>query len=125
MPPTTNHAYPTILNKKTGFTYRTTSAVARSFKKLVMYHVKPKRGLVSKDMIYDLEIDVYWPQWVTQKKTLRRADVSNRCKVLEDAICDALDIDDSQMWSVKIEKKIGEKRTIVRLIEKGRLVDMV
>jgi Holliday junction resolvase RusA-like endonuclease len=42
--------------------------------------------------------------WMTLKKTIKKNDVTNRIKTLEDAVFEALGIDDSQVWSCLVFK---------------------
>jgi Holliday junction resolvase RusA-like endonuclease len=48
-----------------------------------------------------------WPQ--SAKTRYKKLDVSNRLKLLEDALVDATGCDDAQHWSVLIRKTVGEE----------------
>ncbi len=66
-------------------------------------------------MIVRVHADVETKGW---RKTgagtrYKKFDASNRIKLLEDALCEAAGIDDSQFMGVYIEKKEGEEKTII------------
>lgn len=55
--------------------------------------------------------------WSQKKATARykRVDVSNRVKLVEDAVCEALGIDDSAFMFVHLSKQEGASRVHVRV----------
>ena len=46
---------------------------------------------------------------ITKKGTVKRWDSSNRIKVIEDALSEALNLDDCLIWDVRAIKRIGDK----------------
>lgn len=114
LPPSVNHAY---FNLPRGG--RTLSAKGKKYKtetstKIVRDYATSIRGL-SKDRSYGLIVvfsftDLYnkgWPDKTPNR--YKKIDVSNRLKLLEDAVVDALGIDDSQFVFITLRKVPGEK----------------
>ena len=45
----------------------------------------------------------------------KRVDISNRIKVLEDVICELLDVDDAQVVRMEVAKWPGKPHVLVRV----------
>lgn len=112
LPPSSNKLYfrGTILTK-----------VAREYAERFSYHVVrnylPTISKMDKDAVYALHLRFYFPTLVNDsfnndkiapskraKNRYKRIDLSNRIKLLEDCIRDAIAIDDSQTFSASQEK---------------------
>ena len=124
IPPTTNSAYVSIKGGR-----RKLSTVGKVFKQQVkdsvarLFDLPGLDGLTNKPL--ELEITLYMPVinkgWSTGKAKFRykRVDVSNRVKLLEDALCEALSIDDAQIVGLTIEKRDSlTTGTLVTLYQK-------
>ena len=88
----------------------------KNYKQDILFNIRYRRVDTSalkflKGEKLTLHILIDSPTWVTIKEgTIRRSDITNRIKVLEDAIFEALGIDDSQVWNCLIFK--GEKKEV-------------
>lgn len=113
LPPSANHAYFNLprggrVLSKEGKGYKTSVS---SF--VTQHHQKDIRD-VKKNWPYGLAIkltfkDLYnetWPGKAANR--YKKVDVSNRIKLLEDALVDSLGIDDSQMIAVLVMKEVGQ-----------------
>lgn len=113
LPPTVNHAYVT---KKNGG--RFLSQEGRRFKESAAALLRAKYGAALRgldaDAPYGLGVrfgfraveNETWPK--RAKRRYKKFDVSNRIKLLEDALCSACDLDDSQFLDVVLEKRVSE-----------------
>jgi hypothetical protein len=66
---------------------------------------------------FELEIWCRFPTLYNKKGKLIKLDASNRIKVTEDALMEALGIDDCQNFCVSIHKLEGPAATLLRLFE--------
>ena len=64
-----------------------------------------------------LEVEIYSTRWFTKAGTIRKNDISNKIKITEDALFEALGLDDSQVFDIRYIKKTGENRIIFNLEE--------
>lgn len=86
------------------------SAEGIAFKKLVMQHVHFKRvGAGKRDVRYQLVIKFSSPSWITKKKTIKKQDLDNFGKSSCDALCEAIFIDDSQIFELFMFKEVGKE----------------
>lgn len=109
LPPTSNKLY---------FRGTRLTNVARAYAEKFSYHVVrehlPQISLMNKKGVYALHLRFYMSNLVNQSyfstkknraETLyKRVDLSNRIKLLEDCVRDALSIDDSQTFAASQEK---------------------
>lgn len=58
---------------------------------------------------------VFYDNWFTTKKTIKKKDISNLVKLIEDGIAEALGYDDSEHFYVIIEKKQGKEGFYFRI----------
>lgn len=113
LPPSTNHAY---FNLPRGG--RTLTAKGKAYKtgvssNLIRNHQEALKR-IQKDAAYCLAVlltfsDMYNATWPEKAATrYKKIDVSNRVKLLEDALVDSLGIDDSQFVTVILAKRQGD-----------------
>lgn len=93
--------------RRFGGRYVTPEGVA--FKKLVAEAVKSYDVSVSSEVKYKLRVELYRPDWMTKKDKIKIFDLDNYGKCLCDALFNALAIDDSQVWDLRLLKKDGLK----------------
>jgi Holliday junction resolvase RusA-like endonuclease len=109
LPPSSNHAYFNLPKggrtlTKGGKKYKTETStyIMQNFQPLI-------RGIKLNHpygILFGVELDILnktWPE--TAKTRYKRLDVDNRVKLLQDAVVEALGIDDSQMMSSGIFKR--------------------
>lgn len=120
-PPTVNHAYFTRLVKKGGTSVpiRTLSKEGRAFKREFKTHLAKHHpetlNFFLKDKEYEILAVLYfakvynagWPK--AAKSRHNKIDVTNRIKVLEDALVDTFSYDDSQHMSFTAVKREAPK----------------
>jgi len=115
-PPSVNRLYSVVRGRKI------LSQEARAYKRYI-------KLLLAEQMIQNFETSgkfrfhyVLFGRWINKgwpktKTKFRRFDISNRLKCLEDAICEGLGIDDSQVFQIEIEKREDERERIeVRIL---------
>jgi len=133
LPPSANNAYSNLprggrMLSKEGKGYKTSVS---SF--IIQHHQKDIRD-IKKNWPYGLAVkltfeDLYnstWPGKAANR--YKKVDVSNRIKLLEDAIVDSLGIDDSQLLAVMAVKQVGcpeATHIIVWDYETERLEDVI
>lgn len=81
----------------------------RKFKKLVDQAIKedPKSYFASKALEGKrLEFNMYVskPDWFTKDGRVKKNDITNRIKIFEDAVMEALGLDDSHVWIFRVHK---------------------
>ena len=65
-----------------------------------------------------LEIEVYRPDWYNKDLTIKKADISNRIKTLEDSVFKHLGADDSLVWEINAKKMDSNIfKTVMRIYE--------
>ncbi len=122
IPPTINSSY----SNSRLHLRRFLSADAKSFKNFVHLNVLEKRILVrfkeefnyKKKIGHRFELVVSVCQnWILKSGEDKKQDISNRLKIAEDAICEALEIDDSKFSKVSIEKiqSKKDKKTLFKI----------
>lgn len=112
LPPSVNKLFSTVRDSKTGVTKRVLTKQARKIRKLIHAMV---HGQLNSSLLYELEIEIHLNAF-TKKGSVRKVDLTNRVKFLEDSICDALGIDDSHIFRVQLLKKhCLEERTVLHL----------
>lgn len=101
VPPSVNAIWHTVKDHRTGRNKRVLTAKARDYRKMVKNTVRGTIGdeptRLSLHMTFALDA-------FTQKGTIRKVDLTNRIKFLEDCLCEALGYDDSRHWRVTLEK---------------------
>ncbi len=112
LPPSINKLFSTIVDRETGVTKRVLTTNARKVRKLIFAMI---RGQVDADGLFELQVDVFLKAY-TKKGKVRKVDLTNRVKFLEDCVCEALGVDDSHIFRVILNKHDSEtEQTIVTL----------
>lgn len=102
IPPSINGAYG-------GKAKRYLTPKVRKFKKLVEQAVysDPKSYFASKSLSgkkLEFKMFVSCSNWFTKDGRIKKNDITNRIKLFEDAVMDALGLDDSHVWSFHVHK---------------------
>jgi Holliday junction resolvase RusA-like endonuclease len=114
MPPTSNHCYVTIWQKK----MRVLSKEANAFKKRVLTEIVPtylnEITLLDRYAIYDVHYRFFFERDDVMTKTYgekngaesqyKKMDLENRLKLLSDVVSSSIGIDDSQFFAGHQEK---------------------
>jgi Holliday junction resolvase RusA-like endonuclease len=119
LPPSVNKLFTTVRDPDTGVIKRVLTQNARRVRRLIQAMIG---DTLDPSRLYELRIDVYLRAW-TKSGKVRRVDLSNRVKFLEDCVCGALGIDDSHVFRIVLEKHDSDsERTVmhIREIETGR-----
>lgn len=112
LPPSVNKLFSTVRDTKTGVIKRVLTKQARKIRKLIYAMINSQ---LDDKCLYELEIEIHLNAF-TKKGTVRKVDLTNRVKFLEDSICGALGIDDSHIFRVLLIKKHSlEEQTILHL----------
>ena len=100
VPPSTNHLYVTVHKR------RVLSAEGRKYKKYVGQRVPAYRQGLEDNQWLVLTLTFYVPLYNGKKAkhAKKQWDVTNRVKALEDAICEALGVDDRAVKRVVLDK---------------------
>ena len=116
LPPSVNSIYVSVKDKESGKVKRVLSEKARKARKAIAMFVN---GCLCPNEIYELHIDIELPA-LTKAGNLRKVDLSNRVKLLEDSISSCLGIDDRQFFRVVLTKLHAEhERTVIRILPFG------
>lgn len=97
MPPSVNHLYATVRGR------RVLTKEGRKYKKLVsemFEHLGGDTMPVWFRLIIELRLPLYF-----KNGKVRKFDASNRVKVLEDAVCEGMGIDDSRVIQLVVTKQ--------------------
>lgn len=108
MPPSTNKLWSNVVID--GQSRRVLTKVARAYIKDVTRRVA---GTAPPDALFVLTIEPH-DNFFTKAGAPRQADVTNRVKILEDAIAKALGYDDCRNWRVVLQKQHSTGRKMVR-----------
>jgi Holliday junction resolvase RusA-like endonuclease len=104
LPPSVNKLFTTVRDPHTGVTKRVLTDKARRIRRLVAALID--RAL-DPSRLYELHVDIHMACY-TKKGEVRKVDVSNRVKFIEDCVCEALGIDDSLVFRVVLTKHHSE-----------------
>lgn len=99
LPPSVNKLFASVRTER-GTMIRVLTGQARRLRKTICAMA---RGRLEPAQLYELHVDVYLPAY-TRTGAIRRVDLSNRVKFLEDCLCAALGIDDRQFFKVVLIK---------------------
>jgi len=114
LPPTVNHAYANVGGR------RILTSVGRVYKRDVMERVVREidcivDGFWSRGEPLSMEIELFFPSlenkgWSSgqAKSRYKQIDASNRVKLVEDAIAEALMIDDRYFFDVTVRKRVRD-----------------
>lgn len=100
LPPSVNKLFSTVRDPQTGVIKRVLTDKARRIRRLVQAMIDTT---LDPSKLYELRLDIYLPCF-TKKGSVRKVDVSNRIKFIEDCVCEALGIDDSHIFRVVLTK---------------------
>jgi Holliday junction resolvase RusA-like endonuclease len=116
LPPSVNKLFTTVRDPRTGIIKRVLTQNARRVRRLINTMIG---DTLDPTRLYELRIDVYLSAW-TKGGNVRRVDLTNRVKFLEDCVCGALGIDDSHVFRVVLEKHDApDERTVLCIREIG------
>lgn len=118
VPPSLNHTY------KQG-KRRYLSPKAKKFKEdfAILLGANKDRfraNLLLRDSLIKLKIYVCLPTWKTKDGRVRKNDISNRIKLIEDAFFDAIGLDDSYVWDIQVIKVVGPEKGILIQLDKSK-----
>lgn len=108
MPPSVNNCY-----KRNRFGGMRLSKDGVDFKRIVAYKVKRDAMKLSLSEKLSLEIEFHSPKWLTKKGLIARVDVSNLIKIAEDALMEALGLDDKNVFELRVLKVPSSKSMII------------
>ena len=112
LPPSVNKLFTTVRDPQTGVIKRVLTQQARRIRRLVMAMIDRELNPAG---LYELQIDIYLPCF-TKKGAVRKVDVSNRVKFIEDCVCSALGIDDSHIFRVVLNKRdAADELTLIEI----------
>ncbi|MBX3473538.1 MAG: RusA family crossover junction endodeoxyribonuclease [Planctomycetes bacterium] len=112
LPPSVNKLFATIRDKNTGALKRVLTTEARRIRRLILAMV---HGNAEPDRLYELHVNVHLRAF-TSEGAVRKVDLTNRVKFLEDCLCSALGIDDSHIFRVVLNKlHAEEEQTCIEL----------
>jgi Holliday junction resolvase RusA-like endonuclease len=114
LPPSVNKLFTTVRDPESGVIKRVLTQKARRIRRLITAMISTE---LNPNCLYELQVDVHMPCF-TKKGDVRKADLTNRVKFLEDCVCTALGIDDSRVFRVVLTKHDSEtEMTVVRIDE--------
>lgn len=112
LPPSVNKLFSTVRDRGTGALKRVLTSHARRVRKLILAMV---HGRLDPARLYELSVTVHLRAF-TADGSVRKVDLTNRVKFLEDCLCQALGIDDSQVFRVVLAKlDAEEEQTVIEL----------
>jgi Holliday junction resolvase RusA-like endonuclease len=112
LPPSVNRLFTTVRDTDSGIIKRVLTTHARRVRKLVAAMVHTR---LDPQACYEMQIDIYL-RTRTRAGKVRRIDLTNRVKFLEDCVCDAVGIDDSHVFRVVLHKHdADEESTVISL----------
>lgn len=100
LPPSINKLFTTVRDPGNGVVKRVLTRKARRIRRLITALVHAE---YDPDRLYEMQIDVFLSAY-TKKGKVRRVDLTNRVKFLEDCVCDAIGIDDSHIFRTVLTK---------------------
>ena len=113
LPPSVNGTFVSVIDSATGKQKRVLSTKARKARKAIQQFV---HGRLNNASIYELHVTVELPA-VTSDGGIRKVDLTNRIKFLEDCVAACLGIDDSRFFRVVLTKLHAEhERTVIRIL---------
>jgi len=97
--------------------FRVLTEEARNFKTRIAQQVK---DIINKDQLNQLKkadtlavcIEIESPTWICKNGHLRKKDIASAEKCLTDAIFSELGVDDSKIFQLQMNKKLGNIETI-------------
>ena len=112
LPPSVNSAY--VNGRKQGVRFK--SQAYKDWEKKVDSIMAKIETIPAFFGQLSVEMDFYRPDWLTAKGAVRRVDVGNFTKVLEDSVFKNLGIDDSNVWTLTARKiDANDYYTVIRI----------
>lgn len=112
LPPSVNKLFTTVRDPQSGVIKRVLTQQARRIRRLVMAMIDRELNPAG---LYEMQIDIHMPCY-TKKGAVKKVDLSNRVKFIEDCVCDALGIDDSHIFRVVLNKRdAAEDLTLIEI----------
>jgi Holliday junction resolvase RusA-like endonuclease len=105
LPPSVNKLFSSVRDPQTGVIKRVLTKQARRIRRLVTAMIDAS---LDPRALYELHIDIFMPCY-TAKGAVRKVDLTNRVKFIEDCVCGALGIDDSHIFRVILTKHDAEQ----------------
>jgi Holliday junction resolvase RusA-like endonuclease len=120
LPPSVNKLFTTVRDPATGVIKRVLTSKARKIRRLVAALIN---RTLDPSKLYELHIAFHLPCF-TKKGAVRKVDLSNRIKFIEDCVCEALGIDDSHVFRIVLTKHHSESEmTCLEVRERETLSD--
>lgn len=115
LPPSINEQYATVAG------HRTSSANARKFMKKTMEIVRQKlqNGEISDDTVDHLQKKYLALDFIFYFETPLRRDLDGGLKIAQDAICDALTLNDNRVVDIHLSKKISPLKPRIEVTISG------
>jgi len=114
MPPTLNKAYATF--KRGGSVRRVPSKYLTAYKaKFLFWSMRnPDTRNIGGERILELKLKFYFQHQdlYTKKNEVKRLDVTNRIKIIEDQLAQHIGIDDRYFFKVTAEKILGDHQYV-------------
>jgi|SRR5690606_2868862 len=104
LPPSVNKLFTTVRDPQSGVIKRVLTQKARKIRRLITALIDRQ---LNPNATYELHIDIHLPCF-TKSGSVRKLDLSNRVKFIEDCVCTALGIDDSHIFRVVLTKHDSE-----------------
>lgn len=108
MPPSVNHAYATVRGR------RVLSREGKAYKAEVAARARRVADGRAAPLWLSLTITLRLPL-LFKNGRVRKFDASNRIKLLEDALCEGLGVDDSRVLRLSVEKQDGDGSAMIRV----------
>lgn len=83
-------------------------------------HQKPWKGVGPSDRVsLDIQLKAPRDYWYLKERPEepRKVDLSNKLKMVEDCVCQALDFDDKSIFQIRMNKVLGNSKTTTIAIE--------
>jgi Holliday junction resolvase RusA-like endonuclease len=93
----TNNLYMTVNGK------RILKPLARSWKESTVRKISKHKNQLLEAKKYKVELHIY-SIWLNQDSSVRKKDLDNAAKLALDALASGLGFEDSQIWTLKLEK---------------------
>ena len=120
LPPSVNKLFTTVRDPATGVIKRVLTAKARRIRRLVAALIN---RTLDPSRLYELHIEFHLACF-TKKGAVRKVDLSNRIKFIEDCVCEALGIDDSHVFRIVLTKRHSDTElTCIEVCEQLPLSD--
>jgi len=112
LPPSVNQLFTTVRDPDTGTVKRVLTSNARRVRRLIQAMIST---LMDPALTYEMRVDIHL-RTHTRNGNVRKIDLTNRVKFLEDCVCEALGIDDSHVFRVVLQKHDSiDESTVITL----------